>query len=230
MSELGEALKSVFAKVGQFLYLFDLSFLLSGAVSTAAVLHWCKEFGYSIRLPDNGWLNVFSYLLLFYIAGLISFALGRWPRTSLKYSSNKFDDTFKSILKAHGLDEVPSFKEYLNRTGDRGTWRLYVRLWAEVRKQQSTSSSLELLNRYWVMAATYDGLFVSICLWILVTASLTYWPEDEINIKLGTIIIVILILSAYACYREASRFVRYQVEELVAIIATERDQLLQTRS
>jgi hypothetical protein len=222
MKELGDALKSIFDKLGQFLDLFDLSFLISGAVTTGAVAFWCHESGYSLSFPLDGWLSVIALFLTFYIAGLVSFALGRWPRTGAKNATNSFDSLFERILKAHGLADDPTFKEYLLRTNERGSWRLYVRLWAEVRACPSAAPSLTLLNRYWVMAATYDGLFVAGALWALVLASRTYWPEDHLDYVPGSLLVAVVALASYACFREAGRYLRYQVEELVAAIATEK--------
>ena len=222
MKELGDALKSIFDKVGQFLDLFDLSFLISGAVTTGAVAFWCHKSGYSLSLPLDGWLSVFALFLTFYIAGLVSFALGRWPRTGAKSASKSFDSFFELILKAHGLTDDPTCKDYLLRTAQRGGWRLYVRLWAEVRACPSAAPSLTLLNRYWVMAATYDGLFAAGAVWTLVIASRTYWPAHDLSYVTGSVVVVAIGLSAYACFREAGRYLRYQVEELVAAIATEK--------
>ena len=143
MKELADALKSVFDKLGQFLDLFDLSFLISGAVTTGAVAFWCHKSGYSLSFQLEGWLFVFALVLAFYIAGLVNFALGRWPRTGAK-SNKSFEPLFERILKAHGLNDDPTFKDYLQRTAERGAWRLYVRLWAEVRACPSAAPSLSL--------------------------------------------------------------------------------------
>ncbi len=58
MKELGEALKSIFERVGQFLDLFDLSFFISGAVASAAVWVWLHEAKRLPTLPAAGWLLV----------------------------------------------------------------------------------------------------------------------------------------------------------------------------
>jgi hypothetical protein len=72
------------------------------------------------------------------------------------------------------------------------------------------------------MAATCDGLFVGTILWAVVFSSLTFWPQHIYSYVHGAAAVVVLALCATACYREAGRYVEYQIEELVAAIATEK--------
>lgn len=72
------------------------------------------------------------------------------------------------------------------------------------------------------MAATYDGLastfiitlLLSIESWVGVVAD----PSID-NHLLGSFIVVIQFAIFLACLREANRYVKYQVEEVVATIA-----------
>jgi ABC-type phosphate transport system permease subunit len=81
-------------------------------------------------------------------------------------------------------------------------------------------ASLALLNRYWVMAATYDGLSFAFIVWVIVLAGCMF--HRSISLLIGVPMTIAFAIFAVACMREASRFVTYQVEELVAAIASKR--------
>jgi hypothetical protein len=222
MKELGEALRSILDKLSQFLDLFDLSFLLSGAATASAIWYLAYRSGIPLPIPSAGWQLVAAVVVFSYISGLASFALGRWPRTVGKRREKSFDALFSRVLTAHGLSDVPSFKAYLDQATVRGSWRLYVRLWAEIRASPPAAASLALLNRYWVMAAMYDGLFVAAILWMGAIGSGTFWLRHDFDHVTGTGTCIALLLVAWGSYREAGRYFNYQVEELVAAVATAR--------
>ena len=230
MKELGEALKTVFDKVGQFLDLFDLSFLISGVVAAGAAWTWM-----SVALPISSltlpkWAQVVATIVGVYATGLVSFAIGRLFRTTLpplvrklvrrpKYSA--FDAEFAATLKGHQLEHVEPFKSYLAVTEVRGIWALYARLWAEIRSDPQVTPSLNYLNRFWVMAATYDGLAFAILMWGLVAVAFTFGlgVPAILDKRLGIVAASASVLVAYTCLHEAGRYAEYQIYELVATIA-----------
>jgi hypothetical protein len=195
-------------------------------VSFGALIFLAESRG--VSLPElTGWKSVFAILIGSYVSGLLCFAAGRWLRMGERKGKdeNDLDDRFRNILTAHGLTEIDVFKDYLERK-PRGIWRLYIRLWAEARHSKELSPSLLHLNRYWVMAATYDGLTVALIPCIVVVesefarlAKVSLWPA----VAGGTALVVILILLMLACSREAGRYFEYQVEELVAAIVAQRE-------
>lgn len=172
----------------------------------------------------NGW-KILVVVFAFYISGLACFAVGRWVRTEIlkQQYQHQFDRHFLQVLEAHGLANLEPFKEYLDRTIHRGIWRLYVRLWAEARQCPALAPSLSLLKRYWVMAATYDGLALATIIWIAVFFNwcLGYGLSEKLDWKVGAIVILLLAFTSKSCMREAGRYVNYQVEELVASIAAQ---------
>jgi hypothetical protein len=76
------------------------------------------------------------------------------------------------------------------------------------------------------MAATYDGLLVSLTAWIIILILCTIGVNgaQPIPIDLGVAGVAMLIISVVACAREAGRYVLYQMEELVATVAAKRGQ------
>ena len=226
MNELAESLKVLFGRIGSFFDLFDLSFFVSGSVSLSAFLFWIHLSNQTLPIQLEGWLKVLVIILACYVNGLVCFAVGRWIRIPKRRSKriNFFDELFSKVLKAHGLADEGAFKEYIGRQADGGVRRLYIRLWAEVRQLDQLSPSLVVLNRYWVMAATYDGLATSLFMWAIVfliwSAGIGIAPP--LKLRVGIPVIAVLLLIAYFCLREAQRFVRNQVEELVATISVQR--------
>jgi hypothetical protein len=137
----------------------------------------------------------------------------------------RFDALIFTVLQAHGLAQVQPFGDYLARLEGRGLWRLYIRLWAEARTRLYPSPTMSLLNRYWVLAATYDGVSVALLTWLALTITWMFGIgfDDKLSPWIGIPLAVGLVLLAIACSREAGRFVRYQVEELIASIAASRE-------
>ena len=227
MSQVADAAKTVFARIGSFFDLFDLSFFVSGFVALSAVTLWVHLVAGHWPFQVEGWLKVVGFIFASYVGGLLCFAFGRWIRipTGLKTQAEYFDRLFLAVLEAHGLHTTIAVKDYIDRTNVRGIRRLYIRLWAEVRQHDHLAPSLLVLNRYWVMAATYDGLGTAAGLWAVLffvwTCGIGITPS--LSPKIGIPVLIFLLLCSFICLREAKRFVRNQVEELVATIALERE-------
>lgn len=225
MKDAATALAALLERLGRFFDIFDLSFIVSGATSVGAIAFILHVVG--LQLPSlSGWLAVGAILLSSYVAGLLCFAAGRWMRLGTRWPRARFDFDlhFDSVLSGHGLKDVPEIVSYLSRSQYRGIWRLYVRFWAEARHAPALTDSVALLNRYWVMAATYDGMAVALLTWILATIVWAVHVQSWVAYVTAGAAVVVLILMVAACLREAARYVYYQVEELVAAIAARRGQ------
>ncbi|MGK7876594.1 MAG: hypothetical protein AB4426_25860 [Xenococcaceae cyanobacterium] len=230
MENIVKSLSSIFEKISDFFDLFDLSFFVSGAIASSAIFLWMHLAKSNPLVELEGGLKILAVILAFYISGLVCFAVGRWVRIGIfsrqKYDT-QFDQYFKKVLEAHGLASQEPFQEYLgreSRESQGSIWRLYTRLWAEARQCPALAPSLSLLKRYWVMAATYDGVAVATVVWIAVFFSwcLGDGLEERLDWKVGAIVILLLAFVSKSCMREAGRYVNYQVEELVASIAAQR--------
>lgn len=226
MKELGEALKIIFDKIGQFLDIFDLSFFISGTVAAAGIAFWGHQAKAipDIQLPK--WLLVVVVLVFIYCCGLVCFAVGRILRMRTR-AYNRFDSKFKQTLVEHGLNVYEPFHSYLERTDStngslRGIWALYIRLWADLRSDPKMVASTSLLNRYWVMAATYDGVAFALLVWGVIAALFTLgWTvTPQMHWTIGVPVAVALIGASFACTHEAGRYAEYQIYELVATTAT----------
>jgi hypothetical protein len=228
LKEVGEGLKSILERIADFFDIFDLSFIVSGATTISAFAFWGWRAGLQHPAIPTGWISAVGLVIACYVAGLVCFAVGRWIRMGWRSRSSekRFHKWFVFVLDGHGLTGVPPFNEYLARKETRGDWRLYVRLWADVRQSSPLAASFSLLRRYWVMAATYDGVAIALVVWAatLVGCAFGVAGAKPIDKWLALPLTLVLLVCAVACSREAGRFVDYQVEELVASIAADRSQ------
>jgi hypothetical protein len=190
---------------------------------------------------SGGWLvtgqmpsiTVAALVLASYVSGMTCFALGRfarkWVFASLDWISGapRHKHTLFDDLEKHGVlvkrlsgdgfrinpefDRVPWLKRYLIEGGKGRESALYVRMWAEVRQRERFAPSFSLLRRYWVSAATLDGLFVAFWTWAVLLAL----KDHTVH---GWFPSVATSLGALFCLREAQRYGVYQREELVATL------------
>ena len=231
MNELGKALQAIFDKLGDFFDILDLSFLVSGVATTGALIFWYYFAFGQIPFELSGTIRVVRMILVCYINGLISFSTGRWVRQIInnvvarfyKKEDRKqaFSERFRETLLAHGLEDHPKIKAYLTRTEETSVYRLYVRLWAELRHEHSIKPSLSLVKRYWVMAATYDGLSTSIAIWFLLLLELTigFSGGRILPLEQGAFFMVLSVVFYIASLREAGRYSKYQMEDMVGSLA-----------
>jgi len=230
MREIADALRSVLDKLGDFFNILDLSFLVAGTAAFAPISLLAKLANRPLPIPDRGWIAVFAILITCYLSGLICFATGRMVRMGTyrkgkqDFQQKRFTETFPDLVRSHGLDSQEPFKSYLAR-GEADSWRLYTRLWAEVREKLSPSPSLSLLQRYWVMAATYDGLAAAAVVWMIAVAAWLFHGglPPLSHLAAGLAVLGLLVCIAFVCAIEAERYMRYQAEELVATIAVIRN-------
>lgn len=243
MDEAAHGLANLLGRIGAFFDIFDLSFFVSGAGSVGA-LWFCyrKLDGTLFTEVDNHYLVV-ALFLCSYALGLVCFTLGRMLRQLLQTAihrqrtSTRFRQAVEDAVRAHGLNGVAlgplsakTLDDYLRpahpghghgqRQGPDGAQKLYMLLWTRLRQSSHLQPSLQLLNRYWVMAATYDGMALAALLW---AAVLWLWWQGLLLPAAGT---HLAGAGAGACLglcwlylREAERYSRVQIGELVATMA-----------
>jgi hypothetical protein len=172
-------------------------------------------------------------VLASYVSGMTCFALGRFVRKwmfrgkdRLTGAHRKRPNTLFDELVRHGILERRGSGFRVSRHGRRIPWlaryvdvdpnelqdtALYVRMWAEVRQRERLSPSFSLLRRYWVSAATLDGLFVAFGTWAVLLALDAHGFKEWFP-PLAT------LLGATFCLREAQRYGVFQREELIATL------------
>jgi hypothetical protein len=137
---------------------------------------------------------------------------------------------FQALLSGHGLKE-----QEIIRTYDRCYSNtmvadcLYQRMWAEIRQCRELAPSLTMLNRWWVLTATYDGIAMNLIFYALI---IIIWLNGiGLSVKNSDLImshpyheysfvaIFILLMLSIASFREAGRLEINQRAEIAATMA-----------
>jgi len=242
MGEALQGIKPLFDKLAELFGVFDLSFFVSGAVTVGGVLLAEQQLDVFREPVATGGERLAVVIVGAYVAGLFNFAIGRNLRRrrarALVDGADVRSPRLRRLVEEHGLDrfddvgdlvrayeEARSSRERPAGTPEPDLDALNVRLWAELRQDRRYAPSLAFLNHYWMLAATYDGLAVAVWSWF---PGLLLWicgkegvefPEEFL---ICVTVAVLLFALTCACCREASRYDRYQDQELVATIATVR--------
>lgn len=222
--DLAGGVRGLFDRIGEFFHLFDLSFFVSGTVTFSALAYWSsRQKGQSVAFPSSTWIRVIALVVFCYVCGLLSFAAGRcaagiWRR-DLPSRRKFFTKFLRDVIADHGIS-APEIEAYLN--GDDKPWRLYERLWVDARESRQRAASFAILNRYWVMAATYDGIAVSCALWVPVLALA---PPFQGLINWVALPALAALASALSFWQGHNYF-KFQVHEVIATLAASRKRLM----
>lgn len=230
--DVATGVKGLFDRVGEFFHIFDLSFLVAGASTLSALLFaigvtpWALA---GLKLSLGGGV---ALLLLVYIAGLLSFAIGRQISVQV-FRTGILRQSLKTALQWNGLESVPSIEVFLkdpkkadDAEGSLGEQTLYGRLWQELATRQPKSLPFYHVSRYWAMAATYDGVAASFLAWCVagIVAGIPHVAPLRVTIEL--LIAPVAAGAAVICFRQAARYYRYQIGDVVAALAATRASLV----
>ena len=228
MSTVAHATGKFADRIVELLDIFDLSFFVSGAAALGAVLTTCELYGVSVP----GFSRLFSAspelpveillvgIVASYALGLGCFALGRVVRPRLQGQPNAA--LMRLATEHHPLDEVLDLKDALE--GDRGNdarlQSLYNRLWVHVRTLPELASTFSLVKRYWVLAATFDGMGIALLGWLVpvLVPLVIATPGASVGAVPALLLAIALVGSAYFCWRQSAEYRKYQVDELVATV------------
>jgi hypothetical protein len=225
--EIAQGLRSIFDRIGEFFHLFDLSFLVSGASTFAAAAFFYIRAGYSREFPFAQWVGVGAVIIGSYICGLLAFAAGRWLNGKV-FRRTLLERRLKEAINIHGL-KSPIISLYLGQQPVRaGVWRLYIRMWSEIAQSQSGSVTFQNLSRYWVMAATYDGVGFSLLLWggVLLLTGCELFVQHTLSARLSIFGALVAWLFALVAFKRAADYYEYQIEDVVASLAAARQKVV----
>ena len=219
--EIAEGLHSIFERLGEFFHLFDLSFFVSGATTFGALTVLYLRLDLPRAFPFASWVGALALVLACYVCGLMSFSAGRALNGRL-FRRRLLETKLPASLAAHGLTVDGAYYE-----NAAGALSLYERLWQDLTHYRPRSLALSHLSRYWVMAATYDGLGVSFLVWMFVALSSLVWPHAIVTIpRYGSVGAAVVFLSlAVLAFAQSAKFYHYQVEDIVAALAASRSKL-----
>ncbi len=227
MSEVARAVNALFDKLFEIL---DLSFVVSGATFMAALAWDPRTSELDIPRLVDGPLGIVILVVAAHTSGMTCFAAGRQIRRLLtRFFGRKppIDDLFDQLIR-HGVIaakpgngfaytgkvEIPWLARYVEDPAGAQPYALYARMWAEVRQQERLLPSFSLVRRYWVSAATLDGLFIALLTW----AVFLFPTSGAAFEKVGVIPSLIAFFGSGFCIWEARRYAKYQIEEIVGTV------------
>lgn len=85
MKELAEVFKLIFGKIGDFLDLFDLSFIISGALGLSALFFWAEFIDLPLPRINHHGPQLLLIVFACYVNGMIFFATGRFIRRAFSH-------------------------------------------------------------------------------------------------------------------------------------------------
>jgi hypothetical protein len=227
MSGLGDAASKIGEKVVEILDIFDLSFFISGAVVMGALLQFFGPLTEALDKLEGA--GVFGLVLGSYVLGLVCFAVGRPLRSGFdrKRKGPPDHEIFHRALVQQGVVDGSAADEALRRYFGHGVgveepglrMAMYTRMWAHVRSYSELQQSFSLLNRYWVLSASYDGLAIAALVWLLPVWKPVYLEPGTVAIVGAVLWTVAIVVALYFCWHRAREYKRYQIEEIVATVA-----------
>lgn len=223
--ETAQGLRDIFERIGEFFHLFDLSFFVSGFMLFGALSFLYLKLQLSLTFPFPNWVAVVTLIINVYVCGLLAFAGGRLLNGKL-FRPRVLHRTLSQAIELHDLNSG-AIKTYLGDGSIRRVWRLYIRMWSEVAHRYPTSIAYRLLSRYWVMAATYDGVGVALFVWAIVMFSLQFAIVPiPLSPWFANIAAALLFGGGILALQRGAAYYEYQVEEVVAQLATMKSPLL----
>ena len=240
--DVAAALASVFAGLAEFFSMFDMSFFVSGAACLGAIAF---EVSGTPELNTEKANNVIGFIVLLtacYILGLLMFMIGRTVRNLRPAIADFQHRRKKTHSPQNGAQTAEGKRELLARIpNDRFVelaesydlqsaslpnigksvhyGSMYSPGWAALRQMPECQPSLRFINKYWVMAATFDGIAAAAWVWmaaVLIRNANGHWSYGDgmLRSALG-----VLLLISIGCLFRAKQYEIHQERELAATLA-----------
>lgn len=197
--------QKIIDRISEAFSFFDFSFLISGSATFAICCYTLNRLGMDVS-SDSSFLNVCVSIVGIYIAGLISFALGKKIRVWMVDNDGKhFEEIFNETVKFINDSKAGNDKQNLKLQ--------YAQMWACLRDNQEAKESMTFLNRLWVMQAVFEGLMfssvIAIVSGVILGIVITWNMCDVWYMIIGGLI------AAIACYWEGKRYAETQIKEVI---------------
>ena len=197
--------QKIIDRISEAFSFFDFSFLISGSATFAICCYTLNRLGMDVS-SDSSFLNVCVSIVGIYIAGLISFALGKKIRLWItNKAGTHFEEIFNETVKFINDSKAGNNKQNLKLQ--------YAQMWAHLRDNQEAKESMMFLNRLWVMQAVFEGLMISSAIAIVsgVILGIVFgWNMCDV-----WYMIIGGLIAAIACYWEGKRYAETQIKEVI---------------
>ena len=197
--------QKIIDRISEAFSFFDFSFLISGSATFAICCYTLNRLGMDVS-SDSSFLNVCVSIVGIYIAGLISFALGKKIRLWItNKAGTHFEEIFNETVKFINDSKAGNNKQNLKLQ--------YAQMWAYLRDNQEAKESMMFLNRLWVMQAVFEGLMISSATAIVsggILGIVIGWNMCDV-----WYMIIGGLIAAIACYWEGKRYAETQIKEVI---------------
>ena len=197
--------QKIIDRISEAFSFFDFSFLISGSATFAICCYTLNRLGMDVS-SDSSFLNVCVSIVGIYIAGLISFALGKKIRVWIVDKDGKhFEEIFNETVR---FTKGPEYDDNTQNLKLR-----YTQMWANLRDNQEAKESMTFLNRLWVMQAVFEGLMFSSVIAIVsgvILGIVISWNMCDV-----WYMIIGGLIAAIACYWEGKRYAETQIKEVI---------------
>lgn len=227
-----DALNKILDRIIDFFSILDISFLISGIATFTILCYGAWLYDLFVWLGD-GLTCIIYYIVLAYICGLVSFSFGKWVGVRRKNRTHKknraMDGKQTEFMKCftNAINYVNSREKDCNKrlqvmkeTKDAENY--YTEMWYYIRSKSDNKARLSynLLNRYWVSQAIYDGLLfpslLSFALGICICL-VAYDNKPEWACWIGILISLAAIGCGCLFYIEGKRYAEAQIREVVIV-------------
>lgn len=211
MTAWANAASKLADKLVELLEVFDLSFVVSGAVGLVAIMF---AFGADLDTFVGADAPMFlGGVVAAYFVGLACFAIGRRVRARLPGAIVPAEEI---AGRAEALADVEELADLFvdGQLDPKRRTMLYDRLWVHVRTLPELAASFSLLKRYWILAATFDGLAIAVLLW---NAPIAVALQAGAPVAWVIVSALTLLVSGFA-FAQANEYRRYQAAELLATV------------
>lgn len=162
LNKIGEKISEAFS-------IFDLTYFISGlATCLIILLHMQIKDELHIFFLIKEQLHWILWIVIIYIAGLISFSIGRIIRQYVLFQKFTFYTLFGKLYTEesyHKTDKIYFFRRLINlqhkKTARKQMDRKYTELWTLVRHEEKYKPTYEYICKYWITSAIYEGLLFS---------------------------------------------------------------------
>jgi len=216
--DINKGLSSILERLGEFFHIFDLSFVVAGAMTFSALTFLYIKISLPFWFPFQEWERVFVIIVGCYVCGLISFAGGR------HINEYKRRRCLRKILPI-SLNEYNLCKVFIEHDDkqkiDKMYEHIYTLMWSKIVNEKPDSPALRHLMRYWSMSATYDGVAFSLIVWALVIFVVQFCQitPNPINNWVSIFGTLLTGMAALIAFRQAASYYEYQIKDLVAYLS-----------
>ena len=187
------------------LCILDFSHIISGTATYLIITLSLHLHGIHLEMINNTWTIICSVLLA-YISGVFSWALGKVIRKTCFKITDDFEKQFEAAV-ASFKDKLPSDLLLMNDAD------LYAFFWIELGKK--SKERVDFINRFWVMQAMFEGLIASCLVAFIAVLDLKFsFPEAFCTYYfLG--LLLVLPFAAWLFAILAREQARFQIKEVV---------------